>query len=67
MEKEQQEQCESLARDSERAKCMDKKCAGSRLGPVLFNLDDLFCQPRGFGQNVKVFTYESLSGKLIAH
>lgn len=66
-EKEQQEQYESLARDSERAKCMDKKCAGSRLGPVLFNLEDLHCQPHGFGRNVKVFTYEFLSGKLIAH
>lgn len=56
-----------VARESERAKCMDKKCAGSRLGPVLFDLEDLHCQPHGFGQNVKVFTYEFLTGKLIVH
>lgn len=54
--KEQQGQCESLFRESERASCVDKKCAASRVGPISLSLDDPHCQSHGFGQNVKVFT-----------
>lgn len=35
---------------------MDKKCATSELGPILFNLEDPRCQTHGFVQNVKMFT-----------
>ena len=45
----------SLVRDSNRATCKDK-CAASRLGLELFNLEDPHCQSHGFGQNVNVFT-----------